>query len=1501
MRENDRYRPIPVDRRIFGAPVQRAATVVTKVLQHEEQIVLNDAQKLWAKLPNTIQRAGHMVQDFDRKAHLIIVRQWRRLPRPVKSAGHYIRKHYLEYPLLALVIFSALVPVLNIGVEHAQADSYSLAKASGILSSTPQNVSKNISYDSKLAAYTYTAPIDEQAQQNSQAIGGTHYDATLNENAASGISMTDVTNKLSIKLTPQFSTMTAKKVNDHIVYPISGNDGQLVYTFKGNGLKEDIVLYGADADEASFSYKLSLAAGLEARIQSDGSIGIFGGDSALYGNVSTGSPQDKALLDKARAKSAKNALMYVIPAPTITTGNGKAERVKAAFELHSGTLTIHVSGLTTATFPLSIDPTLALASTSDWAKGSGDNIDFTSANQISRATLTGGDASSTTLTAPGYSAEFACSVIWNGYIYLIGGQNPVGTPNNKVSYAPLNPSTGAPGSWTTQTISNLLVPSRSATVVNGRIYLIDNSTGSAYLPINSDGSVGSLVSVTAPPLINGSSYSLIGSETVTSYNNYIYFAKYDASVTKDDTFYVAVNPDGTLGTWTQTVTLPIAADNNALEAYNGYMYFSGGGTGSPHTAWSNNTYYTKINSDGSLATCNGTTWCTASNNFTGAREGMGVTIANGYIYVNGGCANSASGGTAYCYNSSSGSGATTTVEFGDMQYAPVYANGDIGPWRTGTSTRTAFNFTLLSANKTLYFGLGGYEGISNCPGLTCTNTPSYIGTADYATISGAGMTTAYTTSASTFTARGWGGAVYASGYIYVIGGCSVEQDTPTCTGTALTTVEAAAVNSDGTLGTFSTKTSLPIGLWNFGITASSNHIYIAGGCTNAAGVCAEQSNLIVGTISDTAGTISWATDSTHVLSTNRRYLSLTVCNGYLYAIGGYHTNTEVNVAEFAQLASDGTISSTFQANSTALPQNRAGLSATTQGSYIYVIGGGSLTQYRGSVASNGQITWSTFTTAVNAGNTVSSVIYNGYIYSSRAGNVDTMPLNADGSVGTPFSNTAVPVNRYSLGDIAVNGRLYIVGGCSASTGDGCGSIYNNVIVAQINNGGSGQAQAWTSSSQTISARRNLQVLYTNGYLYAIAGCSTFSAGACTSVSSATQYAAVSANGDVGAWQTATNTIPTTLQRFSAWTWNGFLYVAGGCSNTLCNTKTTTVYYVKPAPSGNITSAWTSQANGIPQVTVETSITAYNGYAYRIGGNVNACASSCGTTEYAPLNSDGSVGSWTAGTTMGTGVFANTAVAYNGYVYSVGGYDGTNALTAVQFAPINSDHSLGTWSYTSNMIAARQSEPAVGISNGYMYVVGGFNSSNLSETEVAPILSNGLLGLWTVGPSLGAATSCLSGVVTNGTMYAIGGTDSTGPTGTVYYSRLGSIARSAAYSKILTTDKDVTPANSLLRYTSNNAALNIRIQTSSLAANSFGSVASFANTNNIPTSLSSLSQASTYAVTINIDDSQNATFPDFASGATTITYFKLNYHPNTSMRLRGGGTFNGGVNQSLDAP
>jgi hypothetical protein len=242
---------------------------------------------------------------------------------------------------------------------------------------------------------------------------------------------------------------------------------------------------------------------------------------------------------------------------------------------------------------------------------------------------------------------------------------------------------------------------------------------------------------------------------------------------------------------------------------------------------------------------------------------------------------------------------------------------------------------------------------------------------------------------------------------------------------------------------------------------------------------------------------------------------------------------------------------------------------------------------------------------------------------------------------------------------------------------------------------------------------------------------------------------------------------------------------------------------------NFTSASTNDGatfnTGFTQARYGHSSVAYNGYLYVIGGisstSFNDCtvALYCNGVQYAPINSNGTIGAWhythantDDSTTFVAGFtqprYGHTSVVYNGYLYVIGGLSGTSAndctatsnyCNGVQYAPINSNGTVGTWSYTTSFTAARQHHSSVAY-NDYLYVIGGIGNTSqdcsptCNGTQYAAINANGTIGTWhytdtSVDRGAGATFSAgftwprygHTSVAYNGYLYVIGGFSSNG--------------------------------------------------------------------------------------------------------------------------------------------
>jgi hypothetical protein len=70
----------------------------------------------------------------------------------------------------------------------------------------------------------------------------------------------------------------------------------------------------------------------------------------------------------------------------------------------------------------------------------------------------------------------------------------------------------------------------------------------------------------------------------------------------------------------------------------------------------------------------------------------------------------------------------------------------------------------------------------------------------------------------------------------------------------------------------------------------------------------------------------------------------------------------------------------------------------------------------------------------------------------------------------------------------------------------------------------------------------------------------------------------------------------------------------------------------------------------------------NGSIYVTGGlDINSIATS--TVLYAPINATGSLGAWTSTQALPSGIGLHDSIISNGYLFNIGGFDGTSHGTS----------------------------------------------------------------------------------------------------------------------------------------------------------------------------------------------------------------------------------------------
>lgn len=92
--------------------------------------------------------------------------------------------------------------------------------------------------------------------------------------------------------------------------------------------------------------------------------------------------------------------------------------------------------------------------------------------------------------------------------------------------------------------------------------------------------------------------------------------------------------------------------------------------------------------------------------------------------------------------------------------------------------------------------------------------------------------------------------------------------------------------------------------------------------------------------------------------------------------------------------------------------------------------------------------------------------------------------------------------------------------------------------------------------------------------------------------------------------------------------------------------------------------------------------------------------------------------WTATSSLPIFTFGATSVVYNGYLYEIGGMAAGGALTVtVEYVPINSGGSIGTWISTTSLPVANDTATSV-VYNGYLYEIGGYTVGAIATVDVS---------------------------------------------------------------------------------------------------------------------------------------------------------------------------------------
>lgn len=1208
--------------------------------------------------------------------------------------------------LVALVILvSSSIPLINIVTYNLW---YKLDdETQKLVGTTDQSLVDKLSYNQATKSYEFNKSALKGAAANPyeamQAQVGSSsenlYALDVHENGKKGVTYHDVNSGLDFSLVPQFHSGSGKVIDGHLVYPMSGGN-KLIYTLKNNGLKEDIIVPKITTDALSFQYNFELPKTLEARMLPDGSggIGVYSASPELFADVNYTSESDKQAVQKARESSEKNYLVFGLPAPVVKDLGGHSVG-NARFALNGTALSVEITGLEGVDGPIAIDPSVVVTSSTDFqTNGNNDgNISFATSGQVRRSQIGGGTGTWSATTSLPTANTAPASATYNGYIYVMGGQGFT----NTVYYSQINTTTGALGSWTQTSTMNTPRAYAGGAAYNGYLYVwggYNTSTNAAtasveYAPINSDGSLGSWTLANSMPTAvcragtatyKGYLYSFGGSTSPSS------SCTSSSSGATNTVQYAAIKADGSLGTWQTTSSIAYGSSGQVISSMasivNGYAYLAGGHNNGGGTSYSD-MQSAPVNSDGSLGS-----W-TASTSLTAATHSTGFTSYQGFLFM-----------------LSDQSNATSST------YAQVYSGGTTASWFSSsffplTSGRS--NGSAVSVNNYLYY-IGG-------------SGPS--ATAEYTRVGGVNSTlsikgnslvgTSFTTARERAGAAAYGSCIYlAGGY----GGGSNNY---------VNYAQYSSINSDGNItNSWPNKSFSGLGRADLAVVAYNGYLYSIGGYNANSPVY--YNTVQYASIANDCSLGTWTNTTAFDSSGNARGgISAFVYNGYLYVAGGINAGGNFSSVRYAPLNSDGSVGTWNSTTSLPTAMNRQ--RTVVWGNKVYLLGGTTLALPN---PNNGASTGSRPT-------------------GSGRSNTYYATINDDGTLGSWTSTTAMPYDIYEFGAGIIDGYLVIAGGF------GSGGVSSYWYTAPLNSDGS--IGSWTAAYDRGGsfATASTDMIVANGYVYLVGGRSDTALTNTNRSSGVTRANIINAGpGEIGTMATGT-TLDTGRIGAGSSASGGYVYVVGGSSDG-GSTGRTDIEYSKASQNGTL-DTFTTDSHTLSSGRLFPGVVAYLGHLYVVGGKTSS--SYYGNVQYSDLMSNGGIGSnFTTSASFVTGSGSDTgragvcAAAYKNRLYAIGGWDGTNYYNTTRYTSINSETgALGSWSDSGNTFTSGRYGASCFAANGYMYLIGGRNgSTNFNDVQVAVINGDGTLGTWKKTATFSGARSHFVSGYSNGFVYIYGG-------------------------------------------------------------------------------------------------------------------------------------------------
>lgn len=644
----------------------------------------------------------------------------------------------------------------------------------------------------------------------------------------------------------------------------------------------------------------------------------------------------------------------------------------------------------------------------------------------------------------------------------------------------------------------------------------------------------------------GLPYYLAYSNTIVTKNRVYVIGGHTNTVPTNAVYYATLNADGTLGTWTAGTALPAATFHNEVIVIKNRVYVFGGNNAS-NTATLATVYSAVINADGTLGN-----WVTETN-LPYAVRAMSAFATKTRIYLIG--------------------GVNGSTHLNTVIYANINSDGSLGAWAYANNLPWTYSQGQIAVIKNKVYIVGG-----------AFNTSSTLSNIYSATIDSDGAIGSWNFVGNMPGALAIAQIVVSKNTLYVMGGHN---------GSAYVgTVYYCSINQDGTLGTWSTGTSLALATGNATVAVGQNRIYMIAGF-NGGYLSNVYSAPVIGGLNDYSS--YYSTDNTNYILPGA---------GQPW-IQQYEINNIQSSATVTGWVSNTNLPEVLSYHRTFVTKNR-----------VYIVG---------IVNGNSIYTSAIFTAPINADGTLGAwvlgsslpgpcskcsvaviknrvYIFGGLISNAGAvtNTVYTAPINADGTLGTWTSGISLPSGRFASGVLVTKNKVYLIGGSTSNT-----TTTNSVISASI--GSNGLLGQWVIEVNLPISLGNMGCCVIKNYVYLIGGSTSSDA------TNSIYRASFNTDGTLSSWALSSMTLPENFSNTQVFTTNNRVYLLGG--NNVSN-GVIKIYSCIINSDGTL-GEWVNSGS-MPAVIFNSQIFVTNNFIYSCGGHNSSLTALVSSVYSAPI-------------------------------------------------------------------------------------------------------------------------------------------------------------------------------------------------------------------------------------------------------------------------------------------